>query len=212
MASGKPGHRLHGRPVRHGAGGIVGADQQNRLGFLGDDPLNILCPDLKTILGIGGAGHHFAAGQGNAGIVRRIPGLRHNHFVPRVQNALHRQENRLLRAHCNQDIRIGIASNPIRLELLRHGPPQLRQARPRRIVGHVLVQALFRGLHNIPRRLQVGITAAQIDHVVHCGRQRQHFPAVIRRPVMLQPVRQKSFRSHISASAFLNSARGSPAS
>ena len=152
---------------QHHAGGIAGVGNQDGAGPLVDQRLDPLPVGIEVpLLRRGGQGADLAAGGIDKRGIVGIEGLRYDHLVPLVQNAVEDHLQRLAAAGGDENITLlQMGAQPVVVALDRLD--QAGDPGRRRILQHRLGKLAHR-LEAGRRRGNVGLTDIQMVHLLAC--------------------------------------------
>ena len=155
--------------VHHRAGRVTRIADEQHLSARGHRGLDLRRGQHKVVRCIGRYIDYRAPCQDHIGSIRYEAGLRNEHFIPCVDQRLHRQVHRLADADRNQHLRLRIIGG--RVIAFRQHPGHGRAQVQHPCIGGIrrvsLAQTVSAGVENRRRRNEVRLADAQADHVVH---------------------------------------------
>ncbi len=159
------GERLQLAARIGGARGVRGRVQQHPLGLRPDRGLEVLRLELERRLDGGVDEDRRTAAQGHHFRIRHPIGPRHDHLVARIEGREERVVDHLLAAGADDGLR-GLVGEPVLTgELRRDRLAQRRDAGDRRILRLATADSGDRCVLDVVRRIEIGLTDGQADHV-----------------------------------------------
>ena len=177
---GAPQHLRQGLkvlPVHDAAGGVVGEGEHQNLGAGSDGGFQLLGGEAELVFHLGLHVHGYAVNHGHQGPIAHEGGGGDDDLVPRLQQTAEGQIQALTAAHGDQGLADGlILQVKPPLQIAADGPAQVGESG----VGGVLGKALFQGVDaripDVPGGLEVRLSHAQGDGVVHLRHDVKVFP------------------------------------
>ena len=164
--------RLDGGRRIHGTRRVVGADEEQRLRSPCTDLLELVDRDLEAALGVRVDDHRYAAGQRDRLGIRRPVRGRADDLVARIAQGGERGVHRMLATVRDEHLRPQAVEPGVALGLVRDRLFQLGKATSWRVpvVAH-LGTGGDRGIDDVLRGREVGLTRAEPDDVLPLGLQ-----------------------------------------